>query len=114
MSRSRVLFFVLSAVLVVPMLMGTLVLAAERSRPHGKDSKDDDSFYKYLAVFSDVFSLVRESYVDEPNSDTLMKGALEGVTDALDPFSTYVPADQVEAFVKAQGMAKRSSGLDLI
>jgi carboxyl-terminal processing protease len=114
MSRSRVVFFVLSAVLVLPMLMGTLVLAAERKNPHGKDSKEDDSFYKYLAVFSDVFSLVRESYVDEPNSEALMRGALEGVTDALDPFSVYVPADQVDAYVKAQSLAKRSSGLDVI
>jgi carboxyl-terminal processing protease len=117
MSRSRILFFVFSSLLVIPMLMGTFVLAAERahSRANGPGTgKEDDSFYKYLAVFSDVFTLVRDSYVDEPNTEELMKGALEGVTDALDPFSVFVPADEVDAFLKAHVAAKLDSGLDLI
>ena len=35
---------------------------------------------------------MRQAYVDEPDMDTLMSGALDGTTDALDPFSLYVPA----------------------
>jgi carboxyl-terminal processing protease len=114
MSRSRVIFFTFSSLLVIPMLAGTFVLAAERAHSRAAGAKDDDSFYKYLAVFSDVFTLVRDSYVDEPNHEELMKGALEGVTDALDPFSVYVPPGEVDAFRKAHSMVKMTSGLDLI
>jgi carboxyl-terminal processing protease len=114
MSRSRIVFFTISSLLVIPMLAGTFVLAAERAHSRAAGAKEDDSFYKYLAVFSDVFTLVRDSYVDEPNSDELMKGALEGVTDALDPFSVYVPAAEVDTFRKAHAAVKTASGLDLI
>jgi carboxyl-terminal processing protease len=130
MSRSRVLFFLLSSVLVIPMLMGTLVLAADRgrrpdpahARAHLKDGKEikdkeEDSFdtyLKYLAVFSDVVGLIRQTYVDDVNTDVLMAGALEGVTDALDPFSVYVPAAQVAGYAKAQATGMQLSGLGLI
>ncbi|HVT60462.1 MAG TPA: S41 family peptidase [Thermoanaerobaculia bacterium] len=123
MSRSRVLFFLLSSVLVIPMLMGTLVLAADRGRrpdpraKDGKEVKEEDSFdtyLKYLAVFSDVVGLIHQTYVDDVSTDVLMAGALEGVTDALDPFSIYVPTSEVSAYTKAQATGMQLSGLELI
>ena len=112
MSRSRIAFFLLSAVLVLPMLAGTLLLAATHGE--SKDSKDDDSFYKYLGVFSEVLGLIRQTYVDPPNMDALMAGALSGTTDALDPFSLYVPAGSVEGYEKAHAIGRRNSGLALL
>ncbi len=91
--RSRVVFLLVSAALVLPILAGTLLRAAEK---HDAAPKED-SFYKYLSVFSEVLGLVRQSYVDEPDMGALMSGALDGATDALDPFSLYVPADRVTA-----------------
>jgi carboxyl-terminal processing protease len=57
---------------------------------------------------------VRQAYVDEPDMDTLMAGALDGTTDALDPFSLYVPASQVSGFLQANTVGKRYSGLTLL
>ena len=94
MSRSRILFFLLSAVVVFPLLAATLLRAADTGRPQ----PEEDSFYKYLAVFSETLGLVRQAYVDEPDMDTLMAGALDGTTDALDPFSLYVPASEVSGY----------------
>jgi carboxyl-terminal processing protease len=109
-NRSRVLFLLVSAALVLPILAGTLLRAAE---PRDTTPKDD-SFYKYLSVFSEVLGLVRQSYVDEPDMGTLMSGALDGATDALDPFSLYVPANQVTAFEEAANVGSRRSGLTLL
>jgi carboxyl-terminal processing protease len=119
MNRSRLLFLVCSSLLVLPMLM-TLVLAADPARRRGdlrKEAKEEDSFdtyFKYLKVFSEVLGLIRDTYVDEPNTDALMGGALEGVTDAMDPFSVYVPASAVPGYIKALATGKSLSGLALL
>lgn len=109
MSRSRIIFFVVSFLLTFPMLAGTLLRAASRN-----ESPEDDSLYKYLSVFTEVLGLVRQSYVDAPNMDELMAGALDGTTDALDPFSIYVPAAEVGRYLEARQTAWRHSGLTLL
>ncbi|HZF11948.1 MAG TPA: S41 family peptidase [Thermoanaerobaculia bacterium] len=108
MNRSRIVFLVLSAALVMPILAGTLLRAAEEKAP------EEDSFYKYLSVFSEVLGLVRQAYVDEPDTQALMSGALDGTTDALDPFSLYVPTDQVASYQQALSVGRRYSGLALL
>jgi carboxyl-terminal processing protease len=133
MNRSRLLFLVSSSLLVLPMLMALVVAAdpgtgryadwrknAHGARgPHGErgESTEEDTFdtyLKYLKVFSEVLGLIRDTYVDEPNTDALMAGALEGVTDAMDPFSVYVPAKAVPGYVKALATGKSLSGLALL
>jgi carboxyl-terminal processing protease len=133
MTRSRLLFLVCSSLLVLPMLM-VLVLSAVPARGqaadlrkegrsgrgpnggHGANGEEDtfDTYLKYLKVFSEVLGLVRDTYVDEPNTDVLMAGALEGVTDAMDPFSVYVPGPAVAGYVKALATGKSLSGLALL
>jgi carboxyl-terminal processing protease len=110
MSRSRIFFLLLSAILVFPLLAATLLRAADTSQTQ----PEDDSLYKYLSVFSETLGLVRQAYVDQPDMDTLMAGALDGTTDALDPFSLYVPASEVSGFLQAQAVGKRYSGLTLL
>ncbi|HYO13878.1 MAG TPA: S41 family peptidase [Thermoanaerobaculia bacterium] len=109
MSRSRIAFFLVSALLVFPMLAGTLLRAADKQQ-----TPEDDSFYKYLAVFSEALGLVRQAYVDDPDMDLLMSGALDGTTDALDPFSIYVPAEHVAGYMEARAVGRRHSGLTLL
>ena len=109
MSRSRVIFFLVSILLVLPILGDTLLRAAERKEP-----SDEDSFYKYLSVFTEVLGLVRQAYVDQPEMDTLIAGALDGTTDALDPFTIYVPAKEVESYLNARTVGLRNSGLVLL
>jgi carboxyl-terminal processing protease len=57
---------------------------------------------------------VRSNYVDAPNSDALLGGALEGVGDALDPFSALVPADAIGDYERAQRLSRARSGLVLV
>lgn len=111
MNRSRIFFFILSAILVFPLLAATLLRAADT---HQAAQQEDDSLYKYLAVFSEALGLVRQAYVDEPDMDTLMAGALDGTTDALDPFSIYVPASEITDYLRASTVGQRHTGLTLL
>lgn len=59
---------------------------------------EKDNLYRYLSTFTEVFSLVRSSYVEEVPSDQLVDGAFSGVTDAIDEYSYYVPPSQMGVF----------------
>ena len=86
MNRSRFLFFLLSLA-------------------------DDDALSKHLSVFSEVMSLIRRAYVEETSIDELLAGALDGATDALDPLSTFIPADQIDAYERVREIGRSRSGL---
>lgn len=105
MSRSRVLFFLLS--------LGSLlvVVGAGLSRAATGGAEGDDSLSKQLSVFSEVLSLIRRAYVEEASFEVLLDGAMNGVTDALDPLAVYVPAAAIEDFEKTLAAGARYSGL---
>jgi len=109
MNRSRSLFLSVSLVVLLPIATGVLWSAVSASR----DDDAGDSLYKYLSIFSETFSLVRSSYVDATDSDALVGGALEGVTDALDSFSNLVPAGALAGYERGQDLGWRRSGLRL-
>ncbi len=104
-SRGRAAFVLVSVVIVTALLGGSMLGAA------GKGDAGDGSLYKYLSVFTEVLSLVRQSYVDATGMDGLIAGAMDGTTDALDPFSVYVPREQVQAFTEAKRVGASRSGL---
>jgi carboxyl-terminal processing protease len=47
--------------------------------------------YRQLAVFSEVLAHIQNDYVEEPNMPRVTVGALRGLLEALDPYSTYLP-----------------------
>ena len=106
MSRGRLVFICFS-LNVVLFVAGTTMLAAKNRQ------NDDgaDSLYKYLSVFTEVFSLVNRAYVDELDTEELMAGAFEGTVDALDPFSLYIPAEEVESYQATIEIGRRRSGI---
>lgn len=88
MTKKRIAFLTLSVVLMVTLLGGALF---------GQTSQKTD-VYRYLSIFSEVFDLVRNNYVEPVTSEQLMDGAFTGVTDAIDEFSYYVPPAQMTAY----------------
>ena len=49
----------------------------------------DSSAYKELDQFMDVFTRVKNTYVDKVDDKTLIKGAIDGMLSALDPHSAF-------------------------
>ncbi|MCU1245601.1 MAG: carboxyl-terminal protease [Acidobacteria bacterium] len=88
MTKKKIAFLTISAVLMITLLASTMFgQAGPRT-----------NVYRYLSIFSEVFDLVRSNYVEQVGSDQLLDGAFSGVTDALDEFSYYVPASQMNAY----------------
>jgi carboxyl-terminal processing protease len=88
MTKRRIAFLTVSVALLL-MLLGGAVFGQATQK---------NSVYRYLSIFSEVFDLVRNNYVEQVSSDQLMDGAFSGVTDAIDEFSYYVPPSQMAAY----------------
>src|SRR5207253_11054328 len=88
MSKKKNLFLSLSAVLALTLIGGAL---------YGQITQRSNVF-RYLSIFTEVFDLVRNNYVEQVSSDQLLDGAFSGVTDAIDEFSYYVSPSQMSAY----------------
>src|SRR6266545_1428609 len=86
-NRSRILFVVASLAALLSLR------AVSNTSGSGKDPAT-----RALSIFSDVFSLTRQNYVEPTDSKTLLNGAYDGMSDALDPFSYYVTASERAGF----------------
>src|SRR5215204_453574 len=51
-----------------------------------------------LRIFESVLQHIQNDYVDEPNLEKVRAGALRGLAYGLDPYSSYLTADQVKDF----------------
>ncbi len=49
-----------------------------------------------LKIFGDVLSVIQTSYVEEPNVDNLVQGAIKGMLQTLDPHSSYLTPDMLK------------------
>jgi carboxyl-terminal processing protease len=52
------------------------------------------SVYEQINRFAFVMQLVRDKYVEEPDMNKLVDGAIEGMLGKLDPHSVYIPAKE--------------------
>ncbi len=51
-----------------------------------------------IRIFESVLQHIQNDYVDEPNLEKVRAGALRGLASGLDPYSSYLTADQVKDF----------------
>ncbi len=70
-----------------------LLLVATRPR-HTVGPKDTGEFESVLRAYS----LIRRNYYREPDTGSLRRGAVRGMVEQLDEFSSYVPPTQLRAF----------------
>lgn len=70
-----------------------------------------DKTYRELATFTRVLDKVQNDYVEVPDMTKAEQGALQGMLEALDPFSSFVEAD---VYQELSGLAgKANVGLTL-
>ena len=51
---------------------------------------------KNLDIFATLFKQLELNYVDEINSSTLIKTAIDDMLESLDPYTNYIPEDEIE------------------
>ena len=63
-----------------------------------------DNMRSQLDLFSQVLYLVQNNYVEVPDNEKLIKGAIDGMLKTLDPHTVYLPMQ------RAQRMDEEFSG----
>lgn len=87
-SRTRLWVLLISTPVIVFAIIGGYL---------GQVMAKDDT-YQHLRVFEDVVSLVLNNYVEEVDVKKAMKGAMNGLSDNLDPDSAFLPSNVASAY----------------
>ena len=103
--NTRLKFFVASSSTLVVFL---LLLGAIR----GKSAPPEDT-YRHLAVYTEVLSRIKSDYVEEPDMKGVTLGALNGLLESIDPYASYLSADQYKQYLKSKDEKKADVGLVL-
>ena len=53
---------------------------------------------KNLDIFATLFREINTLYVDEVNPNTLMRTGIDAMLESLDPFTNYIPENEVEDY----------------
>ena len=85
-SRTRIIAILISAPVIAFTVIGGLL-------GHAMARADDT--YANLRVFQDVIQLIMSNYVEQPNMDSVMRGAMRGLAEGLDSDSAYLTPAQV-------------------
>jgi len=59
-------------------------------------SKSKDEVYRRLKQFTEIMEIVRKEYVEEVDYDRLITGAIQGMLQSLDPYSSYLTPDMMK------------------
>ncbi len=91
-AKVKLVIVFLSSLIVAYGLVGGMI---------NKVSAGEDA-YKGLSVFTDVLNKVREDYVEQPDMEKAMQGALQGMMGALDPYASFVNAETYQRIKESQ------------
>src|SRR5436190_4538108 len=103
--KSKFLVIVMSASLAMYAIAGAW-LATRAQQP----ANDPNAQQK---IFESVLSHIQNDYVDEPNMEKVRAGALRGLAYGLDPYSTYLTAEQVKDYRAGGKNSKVGIGAEL-
>ncbi len=101
-SRLKVLVLTFSTCLAALLLLGGML-----DKPAG------GAPYRQLSVFTEVLHRIKSDYVEEPDLKSVTLGAINGLLQSLDPFASYLNAEQYKEYVKQKDALKGDVGLVL-
>lgn len=100
--RNKFLVILVSTVLVFYSVVGGLL---------GRDGGGEG--YAPLSIFIEVLGKIQGVYVEDPNLSKVMHGALLGLLESLDPYSTYLTAEEYRRYQRTRTSGDGDIGLDL-
>jgi len=104
MKRIRIILISISSILVLYIVVGSLF---------GRADSSSDQTYRNLGVYSEVLSRIRSDYVTEPDLHKVTGGAIRGLLEALDPYSTYFTAQEYQEYLEHPEPGPASIGIFL-
>jgi carboxyl-terminal processing protease len=103
--RSKFILVVLSATLALYAVVGGWMSTSAQQQQNDPGAQ--------LRIFESVLKHIQDDYVDEPDLNKVRAGALRGLAYGLDPYSTYLTAEQVRDFRADNSNAKTGIGAEL-
>ncbi|HLY60940.1 MAG TPA: S41 family peptidase [Terriglobia bacterium] len=88
--RIRLLLISISCFLVFYVVIGGVL---------GQGNSSTDKTYRDLGVYTEVLSRIKTDYVTEPNLKKVTGGAIRGLLEALDPYSTYFSPQEYQDYL---------------
>ena len=94
--RGKAWILVISGALAIYALVGSMpwvgaVLTTQAQQPINDAGAQ-------LRIFESVLQHIQNDYVDDPNMEKVRLGALRGLAGGLDPYSSYLTAEQVKEY----------------
>jgi C-terminal peptidase prc len=106
-SKTRALSVAASASLLLALFVVLPGMGADE-----KEKESREALYRPLGLFTEVLGLVRSNYVEPTELKPLLAGSFSGMTEALDPFSEYIPPDRMAAFTAFEAAKEKKEVLD--
>ena len=60
--------------------------------------KDREEYYELLMIFADTIDQIDRNYVEKVSRRELLEAAIEGALKTLDPYSNYIPPNELDEF----------------
>jgi carboxyl-terminal processing protease len=102
-SRTRVIVMSITAPVVAFAILGGFL---------GKVMAREDT-YQHLKIFDDVVGMIQQYYVEQADMDKVMRGAMHGLADSLDPDSAYLTREEVKQVEANAPLPPAGVGLEL-
>lgn len=103
-NRLKLYIVTLSTCLVILLLVGAQL---------GSSSSTTEGAYRHMGVFTEVLSRIKSDYVEEPDLKSVTLGAVNGLLESIDPFASYLNAEQYRLYLKNRDTYKGDVGLIL-
>jgi len=103
-NRIRTTLITISGLLVFYVVLGGLL---------GRGESTSEKTYRDLGVYSEVLNRIRMDYVTEPNLKKVTDGAIRGLLEALDPYSTYLTPEEYQDYLKHPDQGAADIGIFL-
>jgi carboxyl-terminal processing protease len=89
-----------------------IVLYGLSAKFYGKVVAEDEA-YKELSVFMDVLKKINDDYVEAPDMNNVQEGAMRGLINALDPYSSFLSKERYEELQKRNNNGEAATGIIL-
>jgi carboxyl-terminal processing protease len=83
--------FIVATVILIFVFMGAMI-------GRWSAAQNTDSVYEDLRTFTEVFSTIKKNYVEEVKPKELIRSAIKGMINSLDPHSAYLTPQEYKDF----------------
>ena len=109
--RGKLWILAVSGLIAVYAVVGGLPLVGNLLTTSAQQPVKDAT--AQLRIVESVLQHIQNDYVDEPNMDKVRLGALRGLAGGLDPYSSFLTADQVKTYDVNKTSNKSGIGAEL-